>query len=430
MFQFFNLIPVLDAVENASLPLRLDGARDAEASGHHLAANGWGWATGCTTGPTSSPAASSSGSRSPARCRPNRRSCWPTSPPATSTPARPPRSANCCARSVSEWGRSVLMVTHDPRMAELRGAARADAGRPGHRRPHAGRQPGRPARGPGEVRSAVTLVPTLAWRYLRGRGAALAADHAGRGASGVMLTFGLNGILPAMVDAFTHNLLLGGGQGRPRPSPAPTTSRSMPDVVDRLPACRRSTRSAPGSSARRRSRASADAPADAPRPGGGGRDRRAHAPRRPRLPAWRPGRMLAAGDDAAVVLNTDLAASSGYGLGDQLVLPAAGGTARFRVVGLLERGDRAGPGAGLRHAAGRPAAVRSRRAGSPRSRPCSSHGADRAATERAVAAALGPDYQVGGLSTESTPAGLAGGGQLRVQRCSGSSPLPPPGSSS
>ncbi|MCE1173838.1 MAG: ATP-binding cassette domain-containing protein, partial [Propionibacteriales bacterium] len=31
VFQFFNLIPVLNATENASLPLRLDGIKDAES---------------------------------------------------------------------------------------------------------------------------------------------------------------------------------------------------------------------------------------------------------------------------------------------------------------------------------------------------------------------------------------------------------------
>ena len=52
---------------------------------------------------------------------------------------------------------------------------------------------------------------TLAWRYLRGRGArslltTLAVVF------GVMLTFGLNGILPGMVEAFTHNLLSAAGK--------------------------------------------------------------------------------------------------------------------------------------------------------------------------------------------------------------------------
>ncbi len=97
VFQFFNLIPVLDAVENASLPLRLDGAKDAV----ERATAWWSeWASviGCTTGPISSPADSNSGWRSLAPCPPSPRWCWPTSRPATLTPTRRARSANCCVR--------------------------------------------------------------------------------------------------------------------------------------------------------------------------------------------------------------------------------------------------------------------------------------------------------------------------------------------
>ncbi len=71
----------------------------------------------------SSPAASSSAWPSPARCSRGRRSCSPTSPPATSTPAPAARSSSCCARSVER-----LRADHadgHPRRA------RGD-----HRRPH------------------------------------------------------------------------------------------------------------------------------------------------------------------------------------------------------------------------------------------------------------------------------------------------------
>ena len=37
-----------------------------------------------------------------------------TSRPATSTPARAPRSCRSCARAVSELGQTIVMVTHDP----------------------------------------------------------------------------------------------------------------------------------------------------------------------------------------------------------------------------------------------------------------------------------------------------------------------------
>jgi putative ABC transport system permease protein len=113
------------------------------------------------------------------------------------------------------------------------------------------------------------------------------------------------------------------------------------------------------------------------------------------------GRLLATGDGEVVTLNADLATDLGLGLGDQLVLPAAGGTARFRVVGLLAAATVPGqeqvfvtlPAAqqlfGLGERITQVEAVLA-------------PGADRDTAEQAVAAALGPDYQVGGLSTQST----------------------------
>ena len=91
IFQSFNLIPRTSALANVELPLlyrgvkrreRLERAREAlEPSACR---------TGWTTSPTSSPAASSSGSRSPGPWSLSRRSCSPTSPPATWTAGRRP----------------------------------------------------------------------------------------------------------------------------------------------------------------------------------------------------------------------------------------------------------------------------------------------------------------------------------------------------
>ena len=69
VFQFYNLIPVLNAAENAALPVTLDGARPADAKKRavELAARNSGWARGSRTGRTSFPAGSSSAWRSPAR---------------------------------------------------------------------------------------------------------------------------------------------------------------------------------------------------------------------------------------------------------------------------------------------------------------------------------------------------------------------------
>jgi len=49
VFQFFNLIPILTAAENASLPLLLDGTSLARRGPAPKGGwSGWGWATGWT----------------------------------------------------------------------------------------------------------------------------------------------------------------------------------------------------------------------------------------------------------------------------------------------------------------------------------------------------------------------------------------------
>ncbi|MFZ0529969.1 MAG: FtsX-like permease family protein, partial [Propionicimonas sp.] len=113
------------------------------------------------------------------------------------------------------------------------------------------------------------------------------------------------------------------------------------------------------------------------------------------------GRMLGAGDRTAVVLNADLAEELGLSLGSELVLPAAGGTARFTVVGLLDNATLPGQeqvfmtlGA-AQHLLGLGEQVTLVEA-------VFAPGADRTSTEAAITAALGPDYQVGGLSSESS----------------------------
>ena len=67
VFQAFNLIPVLTARENITLPLTLAGTRGRRRSGSTRWSTPSASATGSRTGPPSSPAASSSASRSPAR---------------------------------------------------------------------------------------------------------------------------------------------------------------------------------------------------------------------------------------------------------------------------------------------------------------------------------------------------------------------------
>ena len=242
------------------------------------------------------------------------------------------------------------------------------------------------------------MTLTLAFRYLRGRGTrslltTLAVVF------GVMLSFGLNGILPAMMDAFTHNLLAAAG----KVDLTVTSAYNQPfraDVMDRLLAVPQVVSASPGVQRTVPLSRSADAPADAlaqvivvgidP-----GTAATVHD-----FPVA-SGRMLANGDDSAVVLNADLAEDLHLAVGDNLVLPAAGGTARFRVIGLLNTATV--PGQELVYVS-LPAAQRLFGLGAriTQIEAAFAPGADRAATEKAVAAALGPNFEVGGLSTEST----------------------------
>ncbi len=242
------------------------------------------------------------------------------------------------------------------------------------------------------------LTLTLAWRYLRGRGSrsfltTLAVVF------GVMLTFGLNGILPAMVDAFTHNLLAAAGKVDLTVTSA-YNQPFAPAVVDRLLTVPGVTTASPGVQRVAPLPRSADAAPDAlaqvvvvgidlPTVAG------LHD-----FPL-EAGRMLSAGDDSSVVLNSDLAAELGLDIGAPLVLPAAGGTARFRVVGLLSTATV--PGQEQVYLT-LPAAQQLFGLGSriTQVEAAFAAAADRAATESAVASALGPDYQVGGLSSESS----------------------------
>ncbi len=116
VFQFFNLIPVLDAVENASLPLRLDGAKGAEER-----ATVWLERVGLADRAHNRPDQLSGGQQQRvaiARAL--------STEPALVLADEP--TGNLDSKSASEigellsqvsttWGRSVLMVTHDPRIA-------------------------------------------------------------------------------------------------------------------------------------------------------------------------------------------------------------------------------------------------------------------------------------------------------------------------
>lgn len=242
------------------------------------------------------------------------------------------------------------------------------------------------------------LTLTLAWRYLRGRGVrslltTLAVVF------GVMLTFGLNGIMPTMVDAFTRNLLTSAGKvdltvtsvsGEPFAATVADRLLDVPGIGVVSPGV---TRIAP-------------LPQEPNAPSGAlaqvtvvGLDlTTASAIKEFTLGQ---GHMITPGATTSVVMNSDLAAQLNLGVGDDLVLPSAGGTTRFRVVGLLDAATVPGqeqvyvtlPAAQQLFGLGdRITQIEARFV----------PGADRASTEAAAAATLGPAYRVGGVSSESS----------------------------
>ena len=98
VFQFFNLVPTLSAVENVELPLLLVGRRRREArrSANELLSD-LGIPEKHGAAPASCRAGSSSGSRWRARSRTGPTSFSPTSRPATSTRRRRATCSGCFA---------------------------------------------------------------------------------------------------------------------------------------------------------------------------------------------------------------------------------------------------------------------------------------------------------------------------------------------
>ncbi len=118
VFQFFNLIPVLNAVENASLPLRLDGAKDADER-----ATAWLERVGLGDRLHNRPDQLSGGQQQRvaiARALSTDPALVLADEPTGNLDSKSATEIGELLRQVStEWGRSVLMVTHDPRIASF-----------------------------------------------------------------------------------------------------------------------------------------------------------------------------------------------------------------------------------------------------------------------------------------------------------------------
>lgn len=239
----------------------------------------------------------------------------------------------------------------------------------------------------------------LAWRYLRGRGlrsllTTLAVVF------GVMLIFGLNGIVPTMVDAFTRSLLSTAG----KIDLSVTSTFNQPfglNVLDKIeqvagvavatPEVQRIAPLPPRSGVPAANQV-AQLNVIGIDPATAGRVRE--------FPIV-AGRALSTSDGDVVVLSSDLAKQLGLDVGGTLTLPSSVGSTKFTVVGLLSTGTVPGqeqvfvPLA----SAQRLFAFGSRITAVEASFKA---GVDRTAVEAAAKKAVGSEYQIGGLSTNSS----------------------------
>ncbi len=118
IFQFFNLIPILSAVENAALPLTLDGANAAQAK--HQAVD-WLTQVGLGNRLRNNPDQLSAGQQQRvaiARALITNPALVLADEPTGNLDTKASDEIAVLLKQVStDWGRAVLMVTHDPRIA-------------------------------------------------------------------------------------------------------------------------------------------------------------------------------------------------------------------------------------------------------------------------------------------------------------------------
>lgn len=118
VFQFFNLIPVLNAVENVALPLMLNGGRSTEAN---EAAALWLERVGLHARGLNRPDQLSGGQQqrvAVARALVTEPALVLADEPTGNLDSKSSQEVASLLRQVSaEWGRAILMVTHDPGIA-------------------------------------------------------------------------------------------------------------------------------------------------------------------------------------------------------------------------------------------------------------------------------------------------------------------------
>jgi len=118
IFQFFNLIPVLNAAENAALPLILDGVKQERAKARAME---WLQKNQLGDRSTHRPDELSGGQQQRvaiARAMISDPLIILADEPTGNLDTRSGDEIASVLRSlVSDWGRTVLMVTHDPRIA-------------------------------------------------------------------------------------------------------------------------------------------------------------------------------------------------------------------------------------------------------------------------------------------------------------------------
>jgi putative ABC transport system permease protein len=245
----------------------------------------------------------------------------------------------------------------------------------------------------------VSVQLTLAWRYLKGRGGRTVLTTLAV-VFGVMLIFGLNGLMPAMLQAFSRTLVSTAGKvDATVTSPfGASFSLDVANKVTRVPGVAQVTpmlqRTVPLT----------------PRTGVAAADQVTQAYVVGVDPATilnvrdlsvASGRSLAIGDGDVIVLASDLARRLGVGIGGTLSVPSSVGTTKFTVVGLLSSATAPGqeqfyvPLTAAQQLFAEGHNINEVDAGFTGT-------VDRTATEAAIQRAVGKDLQVGGLSSNSS----------------------------